>query len=207
MASAGNDDDQNQECKCYKVVSVKPIADKEQVFDMLATFLQNDRKHQQSTITHDDGVRQKASWNELRRWANSLLTEHDDGDESNRGNEKRRRPIDDWKHDQHDSDDEDEQEYEDEMEDEHRRISEGIVKMEAAEVTNRAEVAIAGRSADESFVDHVPDEMEGGDIVSDGSKEEKRARKKARKEAKKAKKEKKQAKKEKKSSKKIKTEA
>lgn len=204
MASLGDDDEQNQECKCYRVLSVKPITDKNQVFDMIATFLQNDRQRQLSSIDEDQ-VRTKASWNELRRWANSLLTESD-GAEDN-GNTKKRKPIEDWVDER---DYFEEQDYDEEFEEEKRRISEGIVKMESAEATSRSEVAIAGRSAHESFIDHVSDNNGTSDAEQEQqveTKEERRARKKAKKEAKKAKKEaKKKAKKEKKSSKKFKME-
>ena len=205
MASTGEDEDQNQECKCYKVLSTKPLADKNQVFDMLATFLKNDRKRQQLAAAGGDPVREKASWKELRRWANSLLTETDSGSKSSK--KRKRQPIDDWVHDF----DNDDNEYEEGLEEEQRMITDGIVKMESAEATGRAEVAIAGRSADESFVDHVSDEVVSSDNAEQSeTKEERRARKKAKKEArkeKKAKKEaKKRAKKEKKSSPKIKTE-
>ena len=206
----GDEDDQNQECKCYKVLSVKPITDSDQVFDMLSAFLQKDRKRQQSAAAEGDPVREKSSWKELRRWANSLLTENETSNNNN--NIKKRKPIDDWVNDFGQTDDQDD--YEDEFEEGQRLISDGIVKLESAEATGRSEVAIAGRSADESFVDHVSDEVDNGasDAEKDKAetKEERRARKKAKKEAKKEKRAKKEAKKlakkEKKSSKPIKTE-
>jgi hypothetical protein len=208
MTSMGDDDDQNQECKCYKILSVKPITDKQQVFDMVAKFLQSDRQRQQSAVG-EDRVREKASWNELRRWANSLLTENDCVEDI--GNTKKRKHIEDWVDHTIQFDEEG---YEEKIEDEQRRTSEGIVKVETTEAMRSSEVAIVGRSAHATFVDHVSKETYDGssDVEQNEreSKEERRARKKAKKEAKKAKKAKKDAKKlakkEKKSSKKIKTE-
>jgi hypothetical protein len=238
---------EDQECKCYKVLSTKPLSEKGQVFDILASFLRKDKDRQSSTqpIEDDDGddqndsnlwgrdlVREKASWNELRRWANELLSTEDGSDNDRNTNKKRprRAPIEAWTRDkrartpsgedttlggsdvmQRDVDsDEDKKDRikikeEENMQEESRITTNGMIKAETMESTGRAEVAIAGRSAGQSFEDHVQSDLDDIEEARKQmeSKEAKKARKKEKKEAKKAKKEaKKKAKKEKKEPKK-----
>jgi hypothetical protein len=215
MASTGDADDRahSHECKCYKVLSTQPVSDKYEVFDLLHKFLQSDKERQLSKSSSLQGggeerdlVREKASWNELRRWANALI---DGDDDENLDKRKRRTLINDWVNDQRHSSYDDDPGNDAVVMDENRVLSDGMIKLETTEMTSRAEVSIVGRGLNESFVDHDPFELDGIDDArkKKESREAKQARKKAKKEAKKAKKEaKKMEKKEKKESKKRKRE-
>jgi hypothetical protein len=234
---------EDQECKCYNVLSSKALPHKGQVIDILASFLKKDKECQLNfysssspSLTEEEGneegddhdhirfqqldrdfVREKASWNELRRWANELLEEGDD--EQNLSKKRIRKPIEDWKeqgqqslvdnndkdrfnqeggeaaaadqHKRHRSFSKSENQA-DNVEEDNRMISKGLIKVEAMESTGRAEVSIVGRSATQSFEDHIQSDMD--DIEDTTNKkfdsiEAKRARKKEKKQAKKAKKE------------------
>ncbi|KAG7367600.1 hypothetical protein IV203_030271 [Nitzschia inconspicua] len=254
MASSFTDFD-DQECKCYKVLSTKPIPNKAQVFDSLASFLRKDKERQlnsfqigddsdndddeeemeddgkQSNVWGRDLVREKATWNELRRWANELLLEDGSRSTKDTGKGKRERtPIAEWtkkKRARSRSDVDEEGDKSDgtgndkdvdstngspvknkvgmNAHDDRRITSTGMIKVETIESTGRAEVVIVGRSAEESFEDHVQSDMDDIEEARKKleTKEAKKARKKEKKDAKKAKKEaKKMAKREKKESKK-----
>jgi hypothetical protein len=240
---------EDQECKCYKVLSTKPLTHKGQIFDMLASFLRKDREshlhlHHSSSFTTEEGdedkghdqhlhhhlneldrdlIRERASWNELRQWANELIEE--ESDETNSSKKQVRRLIEAWK-DQQQQEQTPQQplSYNDRYEhkrgeapddvrsrlyfppgdnqseivhEENQKICRGLIKVEAMESTGRAEVSMVGRSAAELFEDHLENDLD--DSIED-ERQLKKLEAKATKRA--QKKEKKQAKKAKKEAKK-----
>jgi hypothetical protein len=197
MSVREDTDATTNECKCYNVFSSKPITNKYKVFDVLQRWLKNDKSRQlamaSSKLDHEqdqDVVRDKLIWNEMRKFANSLVDESD----------PQRSPISDWGPTQAVT--ESHEEYAT-MRERSNSLSDGMMAMQS--VDGRHSVVIPGRGADQSFED--PDVFELDDIEQSRQKmkekEAKKAAKKAKKEAKKAKKEAKKAKKESKKRKRV----
>jgi hypothetical protein len=115
---------EDQECKCYNVLSTKTLLHKGQIFDILAAFLKKEKEsqlhhHYPSSLTTEEGdeegdhdqhhhqqldrdlIREKAVWNELRQWANELM----EGDECISSKKRARKTIEAWKAQQERPDD------------------------------------------------------------------------------------------------------
>mmetsp|Transcript_3368 Transcript_3368/g.5338 ORF Transcript_3368/g.5338 Transcript_3368/m.5338 type:complete len:246 (-) Transcript_3368:268-1005(-) len=225
------------ECKCYNIISTKPITSKYKVFDILDEFLQKDKERQlspSSSLFHNnntttDHVREKASWNELRRLANSLIDEDpkripisndwivmndEDNTQNNMSNQNSNSALElntnanttniiSTSNSSSNNNGSNNQNLSNA-----NQILSGMVKVESATGTNinRAPVMIAGRGLDESFQDDPSfalADIEDARKEMMNEKQAKKAKKEKRKEAKKAAKKakKKEAKKAKKHSK------